>query len=912
MNVFQSLKHTWNLFKLDWRRILKNPIAIFLMAALVIIPSLYAWFNIKALWDPYSNTGELPIAVYSADAGASFQDKDVEIGNEVVKNLHKNKQLGWQFVDSKKQVVEGVKSGKYYAGIYLPKDFSKDLLSFTSGEIQKPKIEYYLNQKINAIAPKITDKGAGSIQQEISQEFIKTASSTLLKVFNEIGYDIDANMLSINKVKNLILTTNDNIDEIDKYTQEVVEVQGKMPELKEKLEKANELQAYLPQIDEMGQKLITLNQKMPEIKKQASVILTLQQKIPEIQQAGNQIAQVDNDFSEIEKTMNEGISEAQQGLTIIHQVQTILPDIQKLGNQADDFATVTKDGAEKLKTAVPSISSSVQVTLESIGQVAKTTDSLAASIKTALQDNELTTEERNNLSTLIQTFMNGNDDQRKALESLSNGLIQDMINLAQKNEDANSVQRLENIQTILNSASQALLDLNVRLSNLNQVVKTGDTNDVQKFLMDVQSAAEKVAKLVGGIDAGQIGQTVSTVLDKLISVITTAQGVLNQAQQIDFASLLNSTEGTVSHAIAFLEKYQKQMPAIGQEVHDANVLLNGHMNDIVNGINTGVDLYNNELPVVEQKLSLAANFMENDWPGVKKDLTGGLKIANEKMPEVEKALNLATDLIENDWPSLRSGIQKAANAIEQGEKNVDLGQVLKLLKLDAQKESDFFTTPVALQTNTIYPIANNGSASTPFYTALCLWVGAVLFSSVTTTEFVLDKKDRGKYTKRERFGARMLTYLVVSVGQALIVTLGNIFLLDVYVKNPVYSILFAVLVALAFMMIVYTLVALFGTVGKGIAIIILVLSISGGGGNYPIQVSGKFFQAVNPWLPFTHAVNLLRESAGGIYWPNATQDIIVMIVLFIVFGVLGTWAYPVLQPHLKRLTKVAHESKIFH
>ena len=61
MKVIQSLKHTWSLFILDWRRIFKNPIAIFLMAALVVIPSLYAWFNIKALWDPYSNTGELPI-----------------------------------------------------------------------------------------------------------------------------------------------------------------------------------------------------------------------------------------------------------------------------------------------------------------------------------------------------------------------------------------------------------------------------------------------------------------------------------------------------------------------------------------------------------------------------------------------------------------------------------------------------------------------------------------------------------------------------------------------------------------------------------------------------------------------------------------------------------------------------------
>lgn len=911
MKVIQSLKHTWSLFILDWRRVFKNPIAILLMAALVIIPSLYAWFNIKALWDPYSNTGELPIAVYSADTGAKFQDKDVEIGDQVIKNLHENKQLGWRFVDSKKQVVDGVRSGKYYAGIYLPKEFSKDLLSFTSGDIQKPKIEYYLNQKINAIAPKITDKGAGSIQTEISQEFIKTASSTLLKVFNEIGYDIDANLVSINKVKNLILTTNDNLGEIDKYTQEVVEVQGKLPELKEKLAKANEIQGYLPQVDEMGQKLIALNQKMPEIKRQASVILTLQQKIPEIQQAGNQLAQVDNDFAEIEKTLNDGINEAKQGLNIIHQVQTILPDVQKLGNQANDFAATTKNGAEQLKSAVPSISSSVQVTLQSIGQVATTTQSITSDLSALLDKEELTPDEKAHIGAIISDFQSNLADQQAAIDNL-NQFLADLKKTADDNGNTEASQNLAAIMSQLSNVKNSLGDLSNRFGHLNDLVQNGSTDEAKAFLSEINSAAGNVANITNGINAEQVGQTVSSILDKLINTITTAQGVLNQAQQIDFASLLNSTEGTVSNAITFLEKYQKQMPAIGQEVHDANVLLNGHMNDIVNGINTGADLYNNELPVVEQKLGLAANFMQNDWPGVKKDLTGGLKIANDKMPEVESALNLATDLIKNDYPSLRAGIQKAANAIQQGDKTIDFGQVLKLLKLDAQKESDFFTTPVDLQTNTMYPIANNGSASTPFYTALCLWVGAVLFSSVTTTEFFLDKKDRSKYTKREQFGARMLTYLVVSIGQALIVTLGNMFLLGVYVKNPVYSVLFAVLVALAFMMIVYVLVALFGTVGKGIAIIILVLSISGGGGNYPIQVSGKFFQAVNPWLPFTHAVNLLRESAGGIYWPNASGDIIIMVVLFIVFGILGTWAYPVLQPHLTKLTKVAHESKIFH
>lgn len=911
MKPFQSIKHTFQLYALDWKRIAKNPIAVLLMIALMVIPSLYAWFNIKALWDPYSNTGELPIAVYSADAGASFQGKDIEIGDQVIDNLHENKQLGWRFVDSKEQVVEGVKSGKYYAGIYLPKDFSEDLLSFTSGDIKKPKIEYYLNQKINAIAPKITDKGASSIQQEITDEFIKTASSTLLSVFNEIGYNIDENLVSINKVKDLILKTNDNLDEIDQYTQEIVAVQGKLPELKQKLAQANQMQSYLPQIDDLGQKLVALNQKFPELKQQASVILTLQQKIPEIQQAGQQLATVDSDFASIQQTLTDGINEAKQGLQIIQQVQQILPDVQKLGNQADDLATTTKNGAEQLKGAVPSIANSVQVTLGSISQVATTTSSIVGTINQAIADNELTDAERANLEQLLQDFIDNVNRQKDANNSVIS-FMEQLKAQADANGMTEASQALTTIINQLHTINTALDTLTQRLANLKQAVQNNNVDDIRNYLGQIQDAANNVANLANAIDVQQISNTITTVLDKVISTITTAQGVLNQAQQIDFASLLNNTQQTVANAIPILEKYQQQMPAIGQEVHDANVLLNGHMDTIVNGINTGASLYNNELPVVEQRLNQAANFMQNDWPGVKNDINQGLNVANEKLPEVESALNMATDLIQNDWPSIRSGIQKATAAINQGDQTIDFGEVIKLLKLDAQKESNFFAEPVDLETNTMYPIANNGSASTPFYTALCLWVGAVLFSSVTTTDFYLDKKDRGKYTKREQFSARMLTYMTMGIAQALVVTLGNYFLLGVYVKNPVWSVLFALLIVIAFTMMVYVLVALFGTVGKGIAIIILVLSISGGGGNYPIQVSGKFFQAVNPWLPFTHAVNLLRESAGGIYWPNAQTDILIMIFIVILFGVVGTWAYPILQPKMAKLTKISHESKIFH
>lgn len=899
-----KIKNVFYLYKLDWKRIFSNPISAFLIIALMILPSLYAWFNIKALWDPYGNTSELPIAVYSADKGAEFQGKELSIGNEVIDSLHENKQLGWHFLDSKKELVEGVKSGKYYAGIYLPADFSKDLVSFTSGTIVKPKIEYYSNQKINAIAPKITDKGASSLQEQISKNFIETASSTLVKVFNEIGYDIDSNLVSINKVKNMILETDGNLDTIDSYTKQIVDLHDKFPEIKDKIAKAEEFTDYIPQVDEMGDKLIALNDKLPELKKQASVILTLQKKIPEIQNAGKQLKMIDDDFDSIASTMTDGIDTAKQGLQIIDQVQTALPEIQQLGDQATDFASATKEGAQQLQDALPSISNSVQVTIDSISQVATTTVSLTNTIKQAIADNQLTDQERENIQKVISDFQQNIQRQQAALD----GLITFLTNL----QNSGNTSDLSGIINQLTNAKSLLGDLSSRLDHLSELVKNGNTDAITDYLTEVNTAAQNVTDLLKGINVTNITDTIDNVLSKLITTITTAQDVLKKAQAIDFKSLLASTKNVVSNAISILEKYQKELPAIKQELHDANTMLNGHMDEIVAAINKGADLYNNELPIVEDKLGIAAGFLQNDWPTIKAEITSTMNMVDEKLPDVEKALNAAVDLINNDWPNIKTGIHKAANAIRKGESEVDLGEIIKLLKLDATKEADFFKQPVELQTNDIYPIANNGSASTPFYTALCLWVGALLLSSVATTEYHLEKKDKERFTQRETFVARMLTFLTMAIAQSLIVTLGNMFLLGVDVHNPVYSVLFALLVGLAFMMIVYVLAGLFGNVGKGIAIIILVLSISGGGGNYPIQVSGKFFQFINPLLPFTHAVNLLRESAGGIYWPNAIPQLIILSLLFIVFGIIGTWGYPYLTDVTKKLNNVSKKSHFFH
>ena len=546
-----------------------------------------------------------------------------------------------------------------------------------------------------------------------------------------------------------------------------------------------------------------------------------------------------------------------------------------------------------MEKALPGITQSVGTILKAIGTI-------SAGVNTAIEDlknHRLPVEEREAIKQQLSESLGKQHEN-----------IQQLIQLFTQMQEATGSEALQDTINKLNTIDGIVVRLKTDVDNI-------DVNAVtDERLEEIQKEAQQIESFVSekNIDPDAIENTVNTILNKLTSTIQNAQGQLNKAQQIDFEGLLSSTSQTVTNAISLLEKYQAEMPAIKQEIHDANTMLNGNMETIVNGINRGADLYKNDLPVIQDKVSKAAAFMQNDYPGIRKDLTNTLKTVNEKMPDVEAALDKANELIINDWPNIKTGLHKAANAIRKGEKEVDLGEILKLLKLDANKESDFFTQPVEVKEHAVYPIANNGSASTPFYTALCLWVGAVLFSSVATTDVYLEGKDKKRFSKREQFSARMFTFIVMGIGQALIVTLGNYFALGVDVRNPAYSVWFAVLIAITFMIMVYVLVALFGNVGKGIAIIILVLSISGGGGNYPIQVSGKFFQMINPFLPFTHAVNLLRESAGGIYWPNAWFAIWIMVGISVVFSIGGAILYPHLEHRSKKFAALAQKSHLFH
>ena len=179
------------IFLRDVKRILKNPVALVVTLGVAIIPSLYAWCNILANWDPYANTGNIQVAVANEDKGTtSTLVGHLDAGQQTVNQLKKNHQLGWRFVP-KQQAIEGVESGKYYAAIVLPEDFSSRLIGTVTGKGDRPSITYYINEKLNAIAPKITDTGATTIDEQINSAFVTTVATTVASAVSEAGGDLD-------------------------------------------------------------------------------------------------------------------------------------------------------------------------------------------------------------------------------------------------------------------------------------------------------------------------------------------------------------------------------------------------------------------------------------------------------------------------------------------------------------------------------------------------------------------------------------------------------------------------------------------------------------------------------------------------------------------------------------------------
>lgn len=191
---------SWAIFRRDLRKILRNPIALAVALGICVVPCLYAWINILANWDPYANTSGMPVAVVNEDTAVTLEGQgEICAGDLMVEALKENDVIGWRFSE-RDQALEDVRSGECYAAIVIPKDFTAHLTGILKGKTDKAQLRYYVNEKVNAIAPKVTDTGATTIENQIQERFVATAGEVIAeKLGDALASIVDKSQAAVGK-----------------------------------------------------------------------------------------------------------------------------------------------------------------------------------------------------------------------------------------------------------------------------------------------------------------------------------------------------------------------------------------------------------------------------------------------------------------------------------------------------------------------------------------------------------------------------------------------------------------------------------------------------------------------------------------------------------------------------------------
>lgn len=682
--------------KRDLSRIRGSVVALIVAVGLVIVPTLYAWFNIAGSWDPYGNTGNLKVAVANSDDGymSDLIPVRVNIGDTVVSALRENDQLDWRFV-SESDAVEGVRSGEYYAAVVIPENFSSRMMTVFSSEAEHAEIVYYENQKANAIAPRVTDKAASTVRQQIDETFAKTISDVGLATTSSLLEFMDGDQIAA-YAGNLSGTLAGAITTLRDASGSVDEFAGLLQSSTGLLDSTSDLLASAGAANENAEALV---------------------------------------------------SDAKTGLSGMHDAldAAVVAINQSLKDSAGDYDAAAKAIDEAFGAADAHVSLTVTQLRDASADVAK-----RASDMRDVQDNILAVERDVEGSNLP--------------EKLKAELVQ-KIDIV-----ANAVGNVANQQELLAK----------HLSDAAASLETGVADARAK----AQAVKDGIAEAKGSI--GGVKDSYNATLKQQISDLSDA--VADVARRgSDMADDLGATVTDLSHAAS----------ALSDDLAGAHAVLADASADLVSAA--------------------------------------------------------------DDLQRLKEGLD---TAVTSG----DLDRVRELIGSDPAALADALAAPVALDRQAVYHIKNYGSAMAPFYTTLSIWVaGIVLAAMLKANVDEADVKALGNPRLHELYLGRYAFFALLAFAQATLVCAGDLLFFGIQCEHPFQFMLVGWLAGFVFSNMIYTLTVSFGDIGKAIAVVLLVMQVAGSGGTFPIEMTADFFQAVYPFLPFTHAINAMHAAMAGAY-----------------------------------------------
>ena len=289
------------------------------------------------------------------------------------------------------------------------------------------------------------------------------------------------------------------------------------------------------------------------------------------------------------------------------------------------------------------------------------------------------------------------------------------------------------------------------------------------------------------------------------------------------------------------------------------------------------------------------------------DLTGAAGSVSSGIGDAKQKLDSAA----SDLSSSAQRMHEAGARIAEAAASGDVEALRAAIGSDPSALAKAVSAPVKLDRHAVYPVDNFGSAMTPLYTTLALWIGALLVMvtlKVTPSRRILDQM--GHVPAWQQFIGRFGVVALISLMQSTCVSVGNMVFLGVQTVNPFLYLLCYWVSGLVFAFIIYTLVVSFANFGKAISVFLLIIQVSGGGGSYPLQSLPTFVQELSPYLPVTHAVNAMRAAMFGVYNGDFWTEIGILLLFTVPFIVLGLVLRTPLIKVVSKFVEMVESSKV--
>ena len=824
------MRNVFRVFKNDMRVLSRHFFALTIVIAIAFLPALYAWFNIYAFWDPYSKTNQVEVAVVCNDQDYMDSDgKIINIGRDLVTELKDNETFGYVFIDDADKAIEGVYAGDYYAAVVIGPDFTYNMYNFLTTDMYKPTISFYQNEKQNAVAVKIVEAAATEIKQSVNQKYISAIVETLFDKLNAFSDDVQGNS-SAEQLKNTLVKINNNLESYSGTIDRFISANNAL-------------------IDTLQRTNSTINYSIYLIGNER---LNISKQIVYIEGTKTDLALINEEVNNMLLGLQDSIQDAIYKLDRLYEGTTddaeaakqALAELEKQYQELIDYLThsgLTNPEVEDALTALNKLTEKITELRDKLGlnnpADANQINVLAAHNADAI--NAIQTDYENVAVPKVYEAVTGNKyedltsptSSTQDMDSLMNFMVEDT------GERIDSIQK--NIAVASSSSNAEVRNEALRSAQSDAAVVEQEMSALSVAFNAVETASGTSSGTVASVDAAaEDAKTASDILDD----------ILNGNRDIDLINdlqLVYDTLGTVRVTLT-------------ETVYPALDTLLSNLQDSLGDVSS---------------LLLDMNGILGKTTPIVSELGNTFGAVNNALIQVQDLLASYSSRI-NDFIDLLNGSDD--NGVVQG--------IFDFFNVDPESIGAFLSSPLSMRIETIYPIESYGAGMAPFYTILAIWVGCVMINAIMKIDSPVELLGA---TPAQKFLGRYLLFFLISQAQALVITVGDILVLGISCQHPGLFILAGAASSLACSMIAYCLAVIFGNVGKMLSVVIMIIQIAGSGGSYPIELLPEFFQEIYLLFPFPYAINAMREAIAGLYGNRYLVYMLLLLLFFAVFLVLG-------------------------